>query len=156
MIEQIFNIWKFFKSNDVRYITIGGFAVNIYGYSRNTGDLDILIEDTIENRKRFRKALKEIGIGDFESIETMQFVPGWTDFTLDFGLRLDVMTTIKGLENKSFGALLNEATIVMIGDVPVNFIDYDNLIIAKKASNRPKDQLDIEELEKLKKDNPNP
>jgi hypothetical protein len=156
MIEQIFNIWKFFKSNDVRYITIGGFAVNIYGYSRNTGDLDILIEDTIENRKRFRKALKEIGIGDFESIETMQFVPGWTDFTLDFGLRLDVMTTIKGLENKSFGALLNEATIVMIGDVPVNFIDYDNLIIAKKASNRPKDQLDIEELEKLKKDDPNP
>jgi predicted nucleotidyltransferase len=156
MIEQIFNIWKFFKSNDVRYITIGGFAVNIYGYSRNTGDLDILIEDTIENRRNFRKALKEIGIGDFESIETMQFVPGWTDFTLDFGLRLDVMTTIKGLENIPFGVLLNEATIVMIGDIPVNFIDYDNLIIAKKASNRPKDQLDIKELEKLKKDNPNP
>lgn len=156
MIEQIFNIWKFFKSNDVRYITIGGFAVNIYGYNRNTGDLDILIDDTIENRKKIRKALKESGIGDFESIETMQFVPGWTDFTLDFGLRLDVMTTIKGLENKSFEELLNEATIVMIGDIPVNFIDYDNLIISKKASNRPKDQLDIEELGKLKNDNPNP
>ena len=48
------------------------------------------------------KAFKEIGIGDFESIETMQFIPGWTDFTLDFGLRLDVMTSIKGLENKNF------------------------------------------------------
>ena len=97
MIEEIINIWKVFEVNNVKYITIGGFAVNIYGYSRNTGELDILIEDSLENRKNLRKAFIEIGIGDFESIETMQFIPGWTDFTLFFGLRLDVMTSIKGL-----------------------------------------------------------
>ena len=79
----------------------------------------------------------------------MQFIPGWTDFTLDFGLRLDVMTSIKGLEDKSFDSLLSDATIVMIGDIPVNFIDYKNLVIAKKATNRLKDQLDLEELGKL-------
>ncbi|RAR48544.1 nucleotidyltransferase [Flavobacterium lacus] len=149
MIDQIFIIWKYLKENDVRYITIGGFAVNIYGYNRNTGDLDILIDDTTENRKKLRKAFREIGIGDFESIETMQFIPGWTDFTLDFGLRLDVMTSIKGLEDKSFQELYDDATIVLLGGVEVKFIDYDNLIIAKKASNRPKDQLDIDELNKL-------
>lgn len=149
MIAQILNIWKHFQANDVKYITIGGFAVNVYGYNRNTGDLDILIEDSIQNRKNLRKAFIEIGIGDFEAIETMQFIPGWTDFTLDFGLRLDVMTSIKGLENKPFDSLLSEATIVMIGDVPVNFIDYKSLIIAKKATNRLKDQLDLEELGKL-------
>ena len=149
MIGQILNIWKSFQKHNVKYITIGGFAVNIYGYNRNTGDLDILIEDSIENRKNLRKAFVDIGIGDFESIETMQFIPGWTDFTLDFGLRLDVMTSIKGLEDKSFDYLLSDATILMIGDTPVNFIDYKNLIIAKKATNRLKDQLDIEELGKL-------
>ncbi|WP_445717856.1 hypothetical protein [Flavobacterium sp.] len=149
MIGQILNIWKSFQKHNVKYITIGGFAVNIYGYNRNTGDLDILIEDSIENRKNLRKAFVDIGIGDFESIETMQFIPGWTDFTLDFGLRLDVMTSIKGLEDKSFDSLLSDATILMIGDTPVNFIDYKNLIIAKKATNRLKDQLDIEELGKL-------
>lgn len=149
MIDQIFIIWKYLKENDVRYITIGGFAVNIYGYNRNTGDLDILIDDTTENRKKLRKAFREIGIGDFESIETMQFIPGWTDFTLDFGLRLDVMTSIKGLEDKSFQELYDDATIVLLGGVEVKFIDYDNLIIAKKASNRPKDRLDIDELNKL-------
>ncbi|WP_291136754.1 hypothetical protein [Flavobacterium sp. UBA7663] len=149
MITQILNIWKSFQKHNVKYITIGGFAVNIYGYNRNTGDLDILIEDSIENRKNLRKAFVDIGIGDFESIETMQFIPGWTDFTLDFGLRLDVMTSIKGLEDKSFDSLLSDATIVMIGDTPVNFIDYKNLVIAKKATNRLKDQLDLEELGKL-------
>lgn len=151
MMEEILNIWKGLRKNDVKYITIGGFAVNIYGYNRNTGDLDILIEDSAENRKALRIAFKEIGIGDFESIETMQFIPGWTDFTLDFGLRLDVMTSIKGLEDKDFTELLKDATIVMIEDVSVNFIDYKNLIIAKKATNRLKDQLDIEELNKVNK-----
>jgi hypothetical protein len=149
MIEQIFVIWKYFKEHDVRYITIGGFAVNIYGYSRNTGDLDILIDDTLDNRRNLRKAFIDIGIGDFETLETMDFIPGWTDFSLNFGLRLDIMTTVKGLEDKSFQELFDKATIVLLGGVEVKFIDYDSLILAKKSSNRPKDQLDIEELNKL-------
>lgn len=148
MNEQIIAIWNSFFENKVKYITIGGFAVNIYGYNRSTGDIDIYLEDTIENRINLRKALKSINLGDFETIETMQFIPGWTDFSLSYGLRLDVMTAVKGLEDKSFSSLLDDATIVMIGETPVYFIDYDNLIIAKKASNRPKDILDIEELRK--------
>ncbi|WKL48202.1 nucleotidyltransferase [Flavobacterium pectinovorum] len=152
MNEQIIAIWNSFFENKVKYITIGGFAVNIYGYNRSTGDVDIYLDDTIENRVNLRKALKSINLGDFETIETMQFIPGWTDFTLSYGLRLDIMTTVKGLEDKSFSSLLDDATIVMIGETPVYFIDYDNLIIAKKAANRPKDILDIEELNKLNND----
>lgn len=152
MNEQIIAIWNSFFENKVKYITIGGFAVNIYGYNRNTGDIDIYLEDTIENRINLRKALNSINLGDFDSIETMQFIPGWTDFSLNYGLRLDIMTTVKGLEGKSFSSLLEDATIVMINETPVYFIDYDNLIIAKKASNRPKDILDIEELNKVNND----
>lgn len=149
MIEQIINIWKYFEDCHVKYLVIGGFAVNLYGYTRNTGDLDILIEDTQVNRINLRNAFRELGIGDFESIETMEFIPGWTDFTLDFGLRLDIMTSIMGLENFTFQQLYDEATIVELGGVQVRFIDYENLIKAKKASNRLKDQLDIEELGKI-------
>ncbi|WP_264529560.1 nucleotidyltransferase [Flavobacterium sp. N502540] len=149
MNEQIVAIWRSFFENKVKYITIGGFAVNIYGYNRNTGDIDIYLEDTVENRSNLRKALKSINLGDFETIETMQFIPGWSDFTLNYGLRLDIMTAVKGLEDKSFTSLLEDATVVMIDETPVYFIDYDNLIVAKKAANRPKDILDIEELGKL-------
>jgi hypothetical protein len=81
----------------------------------------------------------------------MQFIPDWIDFALSYGLQLDIMTAVKGLEDKSFDSLLNDATVLMIKKTPVYFIDYDNLIIAKKATNRPKDILDIEELEKLNK-----
>ena len=128
MNEQILKVWKYLSENNVNYLTIGGFAVNIYGYGRNTGDIDIFIEDTIINRNNLRKALKQAGIGDFENLDTMQFIPGWTDFTLNFNLRLDIMTSVKGLDNTSFEILLEKANIIDIGGIPVYFIDYDSLI----------------------------
>jgi predicted nucleotidyltransferase len=151
MNSQIIEIWKYFSLNKVKYLTIGGFAVNIYGYGRNTGDIDIFIEDSIENRANLRIALKKAGIGDFENINTMQFVPGWTDITLNFNLRLDIMTSVKGLEDSTFQELLEKAYITEINDIPIYFLDYENLIKSKKAANRPKDILDIEELEKINK-----
>jgi len=152
MNDQIIDVWKHLAENKVNYLTIGGFAVNIYGYGRNTGVIDIFIEDTIDNRKNLRNAIKQMGLGDYESINTMQFIPGWTDFTLNFNFRLDIMTSVKGLENQSFSALLEQANVIDIDGIPVFFIDYKNLIIAKKAANRPKDLLDVEELEKLNSD----
>ncbi len=149
MIRQIVDIWRQLHLNQVKYLTIGGFAVNIYGFNRNTGDIDIYIEDSTENRKNLRQALIAVGIGDFKEIEYLKFIPGWTDFSLDFGLRLDIMTDVKGLENITFDELWKLATVINIEEIPVYFIDYQNLIISKKAANRPKDHLDLEELRKL-------
>ena len=146
---QIIDIWKYLAVNKVNYLTIGEFAVNIYGYGRKTGVLEIFIEDSIENRENLREALKQAGIGDFGNLNTMQFIPGWTDITLNYNLRLDIMTSVKGLGNTKFEQLLEKAYITEISAIPVYFIDYESLIIAKKAANRAKDLLDIEELEKL-------
>ncbi|MGO4905269.1 nucleotidyltransferase [Flavobacterium sp. W20_MBD1_R3] len=153
MHKQIIDVWKYLSENNVNYLTIGGFAVNIYGYGRNTGDIDIFIEDSIANRRNLRNAIKQIGLGDFESINTMQFIPDLTDFTLNINFRLDIMTSVKGLENQPFAVLLEKANIIDIDGIAVFFIDYDSLIISKKAANRLKDQLDIEELEKLNNKN---
>lgn len=151
MTKQILDVWKYFFQFDVKYITIGGFAVNFHGYNRSTSDIDIYLDDTLENRNKIRKAFVEIGLGDIESLETMQFVAGWTEFSMDNGFRLDIMSNIKGLENKTFDELFENAETIYIDEVLVRFIDYKNLIIAKKAANRPKDILDIEELEKINK-----
>lgn len=150
MIAEFSIIWEKLHSNNVKYLIIGGLAVNIYGYTRNTCDIDILIEDSLENRKNLRQAFLEIGIGDIPAIETMVFLPGWTDFSLFFGIRLDVMTSIKGLEDQNFDVLLEKATIVMLNEITIYFIDYQSLIVAKKATNRLKDQLDLEQLGEIK------
>lgn len=148
---DILDIWKSLYDNEVKYLTIGGFAVIIHGYNRTTGDLDILVENSLDNKKKLRKALKDIGFGDFEQIESMEFIPGWTDFIVGPGLRLDVMTSVKGIDEKEFNELYRFSETTVIENIPVRVIDYKNLIRIKQASGRTKDQLDIEELEKIKK-----
>jgi hypothetical protein len=90
-------------------------------------------------------------MGDFFMMERMQFVPGWTNFSLNNGMRLDVLVDVKGLEGFSFDECLQMASIADIDDIRVPFLHINHLIAAKKAANRPKDQLDIIYLEKIKK-----
>ncbi len=149
--EDILSLWRCLNNNNVRYIMIGGFAINLHGYNRATSDIDLWIDDTLENRKNFRKALQEQGSGDYDVIESMQFVPGWTDFQLNFGFKLDVMTSVKGLENIGFEECYNYAVIAEIETLPVRFLHYNHLITCKQATGRSKDLLDIEELEKIRK-----
>ena len=61
------------------------------------------LEDSKENRSYLRKAFKNLGYGDFSSLEMMHFVPGWTNFNVGGGIELDIMTSMKGLEDLSFG-----------------------------------------------------
>ena len=148
---DILLLWKCLQQNNVRYIMIGGFATNLHGYSRATNDIDIWIEDTLPNRKNLRKALQEQGSGDHPPIETMDFMPGWTDFHLNMGFKLDIMTSVKGLEEIGFEECYNFAVMAEIEGVMVRFLHYNHLITGKKATGRPKDLLDIAELEKIRK-----
>jgi hypothetical protein len=148
--EDILSLWRCLHKNSVRYIMIGGFATNLHGYSRATNDIDIWLDDTVDNRKKLRKALQDQGSGDYDVIETMDFIPGWTDFQLNFGFKLDVLTSVKGLESIGFEECFTYAVIAEIETIPVPFLHINHLITCKKATGRTKDLLDVEELEKIK------
>jgi len=115
--EEILKFWGSLQNCQVRYIMVGGYATNLHGFQRFTGNLDIWIEDTPENRRRLRQAFTECGMGDYYMLETMQFVPGWTDFHLPNGLRLDILVNMKGLEGYSFEECLNMASIADIDGI---------------------------------------
>jgi hypothetical protein len=148
-MEQLLDFWKAINDNNVRYIMIGGFATVFHGFSRITDDIDIWIENKIENRKNLRKAFLELGYGDYESIETMEFIPGWTTFYAA-GIEIDILTEMKGLENISFDECLEIASVADIDGLKIPFLHINHLIENKKAVNRPKDQIDIIELEKIR------
>jgi hypothetical protein len=148
---EIIKFWRSLQSNGVKFIMIGGFATNLHGYQRFTGDMDIWIEDTKDNRKKLRKAFTEYGLGDIELLERMKFVTGWTDFRLNNGLRLDIITHMKGLDDYSFDECYNLAAIAEIDDVQVPFLHINHLIQNKKEVGREKDQLDVINLERIKK-----
>jgi hypothetical protein len=48
--EDLIAIWRTFAKNNLKYIMVGGFAVNLHGFNRTTGHIDIWIKDDEENR----------------------------------------------------------------------------------------------------------
>ena len=147
--EALLDFFKELNKNNVRYIMIGGLATRFHGYNRNTGDLDMWLEDTLQNRKNLRAAFSKLGYGDFEMIETMQFIPGFTSFYAA-GIELDIITEMKGLEKFSFNECYEISLVADLNDIKVHFLHINHLIENKKAVNRPKDQVDVIYLEKIK------
>jgi hypothetical protein len=147
--EEILKFWKALQDNNVHYIMVGGYATNLHGYQRFTSDLDIWLKDTLENRQLLRKAFKDCEMGDYPVIEYMKFTPGWTDFHLNNGLRLDILIDMKGLEAYTFDECLQIASVADIEHVNVPFLHINQLIENKKIVNRPKDQIDVYALEQI-------
>ena len=149
MDQGLLDFWDKLNKFNVRYILVGGVAVRFHGFNRTTDDLDVWLEDTPTNRKNLRLAFFELGYGDFEEIETMQFIPGWTSF-FAAGIEVDFMTQILGLENTTFEECYNNAPIFEFNkELEVRFLHLNHLISAKKATNRSKDQLDLEYLTRI-------
>ena len=85
--EEMLNYWRCLNKCSVRYIMVGGVATNFNGYNRTTDDIDVWLEDTPANRDNYRKAFHQYSGIDYAMINTMQIIPGWTNFNLNNGYR---------------------------------------------------------------------
>lgn len=54
-------IFQALNDANIRYLVVGGVAVNLHGYSRYTGDLDIVMTLDAENLARMDKLMQEKG-----------------------------------------------------------------------------------------------
>ena len=134
------------NENDVEYILVGGYATIIHGYNRTTGDLDIWVNQTEENYNKIVNAFHLFKMPLFDmSKNKFLHDPGIDVFT--FGrppVCIDIMTKLKGL---SFADVYKKVELSEVEKgLCTKVIHLNDLIKAKKASNRPKDQDDIEHL----------
>lgn len=148
--EELLRFWEYLNKHNVNYIMVGGFATRFHGFNRSTDDLDLWLDDTLINRQNLRATFNALGYGDHPALETMEFVPGWTSFYIGSGIELDILTSMKGLEDLTFAESLAQASIADLDGIKIPFLHINQLIDNKKAVNRPKDQIDIIELEKIK------
>ncbi|HZX10339.1 MAG TPA: nucleotidyltransferase [Acidobacteriota bacterium] len=140
---------KLLNKHKVKYCIIGAYAVAFYAKPRYTKDLDIFVEPTVDNAKKILKVLKEFGFGDL-SITLDDLTREGNIFQLGYEpVRIDLLTKMEGLE---FQEVWTDKVTGDYGSEKVNFIGLDDLIKNKKISGRPSDKVDIELLEKSRKD----
>jgi hypothetical protein len=64
LIEDLKEFARLLVAHEVRFLVVGGAAVNTLGYLRMTEDFDFWIDRTPENADRLVAALNEFGFGE--------------------------------------------------------------------------------------------
>lgn len=134
------------NSEGVAYVVIGGIAVLSYLPYRTTRDIDVLIEPTLDNARRARRAVELWG--DFTpEFAAEEFLSG---DVLSFGglLRVEFHSRVPGAEwndvwrRRVAGELLGVST---------HFASLEDLISMKEATGREdKDLPDLKRLRALR------
>lgn len=131
------------KSNEVRFLVVGAYAMGVYGYPRATGDMDIWILASGENSQKVLNALKDFGAPLAEIDETT-----FTGRNIVFQIgvaprRIDIITSIDGVE---FEQAWQRRVETDIDGLKVPFISKPDLIKNKESTGRDKDILDAKIL----------
>src|SRR5438552_3558332 len=100
--ESTIEILEILLDNGVRFILVGGLAVNYSGFSRTTGDIDIWLKDSPENRQKLIAALKSFGIKGAEIFEDFPLKAGFAEVLLDNGMYLDMMSDLQFFKQENF------------------------------------------------------
>ena len=140
-----------FNQYHVKYLVVGGYAVNHYGYSRSTSDIDIYVQDTPENRTNIIDALESLGYGRMDELLRVPLLAGYCEIVMDDGMYIDLMSEIPGLDPADFGSQYDRKSISDIEGVQIPFISYQDLILNKEKTGRTKDKDDYEQLSKIKR-----
>jgi len=138
---------RFIKAN-VKFLIIGGYAVNYYGYNRTTGDLDIWIKPDNFNKKKLIHVLEEIGFSKdgLQTLNRSNFENVFVFHIWEKPFRVDFLTHISGIDfNKAFSV----KEMVLIQDLELPMIDFEHLVLSKMTTNRLRDKADVEELQKI-------
>ena len=138
------------NEHKVKYLVIGGFAVNYHGYPRYTKDIDFWIWLTQENIQLLLKAIKDFGFGSLGLDET-DFDDTKTIVQLGYEpYRIDLLVDVEGVD---FESCYQQRKSAEIDETHVEFMSLDDLIEAKKIAGRLQDLADAEQLGKIKKKN---
>ena len=130
--------------HSVRYMVVGGYAVAFHGYPRYTKGLDVWVELSPENADNVMKALEAFGFGSL-GLKKKDFLED--DQIIQLGYppnRIDILTTLKDIK---FEDCYSERIEIEIQGVKIHFIDLENLKRNKRATGRPQDLADAENLE---------
>ena len=137
---------------NVKMIMVGGGAVNFHGYQRHSADVDFWLETSTKNLEKLILVFKDMGydldkfpekVRKQEQNISIKFSP--------IELNLELIT--KFSTTKTFDQVYSNCEKIEIKGEKVlkwRVLSYNDLIDSKLSARRPKDLLDIEQLEKIK------
>lgn len=155
------NILRDFKKAKVRYVLVGGIAVNLHGALRSTADLDILVEMSDANLGKVVRILKQRGYRVKQPVDPAGLADKAVraDWIKNKHLKAFNFYHANNLQEVdliidspvSYSAARKDAARIKVDDLTLPVVSLRHLIKMKSASARPVDKLDIAELKQIDK-----
>jgi len=162
--RQLFyeDIFKALESSRVKYLVIGGVAVNLYGVQRATGDIDLLLAMDRDNIVKFIELSKKLGLvpkapvkaddlADPVKLKAWREEKNMRDFSFihpDYSyVMIDIMTD----NYLPFEEAYRKRNVLPAWGINVSCVSLDDLIKLKEISGREQDLADIDALRKYGK-----
>ena len=139
--DDVRRLAGFLAEAGVEYALVGGYAVAAHGFNRFSEDIDILVNPSAANAKRWIAALSRLPDGSAMELSDEQDV-----FAADrrYAIRIndeftvDVLPSVAG---QTWEQMLPHIITREIDGVPLRLLDLEGLLKTKQGV-RPKDQLD--------------
>jgi hypothetical protein len=141
-LEDLLTLCKALDAEGVRYVLIGGFAVILHGFVRSTKDIDLLIDPSIENVQRLKRAMaalpdNAIALIADDEVEKYQVVRIADEFVVD------LLKTACGVDYAR--AAEGGIEIKIVNGVRIA-VGRKELLIETKQTVRPSDAADVQFL----------
>ncbi len=154
-------IFRRFNEEGIRYLVVGGMAVNFYGIPRMTYDIDILLDLEDGNVETYVRIMAEWGFKPKIPVDIMNFAKqGQRDdwirnkhmkafnlFNPDWAIK-EIDVIIDSPIDYAQGS--KHARMVEIQGVSIPVVGLDDLIKMKEITERQQDEADIRYLKGLK------
>ncbi|MBN1413594.1 MAG: hypothetical protein JW973_00725 [Bacteroidales bacterium] len=140
---------KAFQKFSVRYLIVGGYAVNIYGYLRATIDLDIWIDKDRDNLHRLIDAFVFVGYEKTDATNAIQSLLPHKNISLydEDENKVDIIQLYSTVV--SFNDAYNRRFELKTDNVYIHVIGYNDLLNTKIRAGRGKDWEDVRQLKAI-------
>jgi predicted nucleotidyltransferase len=129
-----------------KYVVVGATALQLWGYTRATRDIDILIEPTVANARNVLAALAEIGFGFAKEWLAEEVAQRKVTIIGDMP-RVDILTIAWSVH---YPEAARDAKVFTVEGVRVPTASIEHLI-ASKRTGLLQDAADIEVLEEIRR-----
>jgi hypothetical protein len=133
-----------FDAERVEFLLVGGQALALHGLPRFTKYADLWLRDSPLNLECARAALRRFG-APTETVEALG--PAGPLDVIWMGHPPNRIDLMKGVPGGDFDAAWRNRDMVTVAGVPVPVVSRAELIRLKRASGRPQDLLDADNLE---------
>ena len=138
--QDVKTVARYLEEAGVEYALVGGYALSAHGFNRFTEDIDLLVNPSAENSRRWVLALSRLpDAAAAELADTDVFADDKRyAVRLNDEFTIDVMPSSAGLTWDERNA---HVTAMDIDDVSIRVLDLRGLLKTKQGV-RPKDQMD--------------